>query len=188
MCSASTNGRYCEPSGNVALGQVCDANTKCAPGGLCLKTGASVSTCMAYCASDADCQAPGGLCAIQLVDASGNPIPGLTVCSENCDPVKMTGCPVAGTGCQIYREQAGSMAFYTSCTGAGSKSQGAACTGAADCATGYGCFTIDAQGTKQCLRWCDVAAPSCPAGTSCASLKNNGADLQIGNTKYGACL
>lgn len=188
-CSVKATGRYCTAAGDTPIGQACNLASNCMPGALCVKTSGTVSTCMPFCASDGDCQPPGGLCILNLSDGKGGQIPDATICTENCDPVTSTGCPVAGTGCQLGREADGQMRFFTRCTGAGSGKQKASCpNGVDDCAPGYSCFTVDA--TDMCLKFCEVSAPApgCPGGTVCTPIQIDDVNAQIGNVQYGACL
>jgi hypothetical protein len=131
------------------------------------------------CTSDAQCTGPGGLCVIKL-ESGGVEIPGLTICSENCDPSSTAGCP-AGMGCGVFQETEGQMRLFTGCRETGTATQGQTCSTSVLCAASYGCF--DTGGFDECLKYCKVANPSCPAGTACMA-----AGITIGSTEYGACL
>jgi hypothetical protein len=159
----------------------------CSPGLICVNTTPSINTCSKFCDSDADCTAPGGLCIIGLNDANMNPIPGVTLCTENCDPTTNLGCPVGGTSCQVAQENGGQMRFLTHCTASGASQQGATCASSADCAPKFNCYqTSDAPVVKQCLKNCKASAPNgCPAGTACLFFTT---PEVIGNEEYGACL
>jgi hypothetical protein len=183
-----TGTRSCVPEGGAAWGGECGAED-CQAGSLCIlkKDVPAVSTCAKFCADDSDCQAPGGLCVFTLNDGSGGTVPGVILCSDNCDPITNTGCPVAGTSCYLGQEQAGQQRFFTYCYGAGSGTQLASCPNGDECATTYGCFNTGSS--DQCLKWCNVNQPSCPGATSCQMLTDaNGASIVIGNITYGACL
>jgi hypothetical protein len=144
------------------------------------------STCNKFCDSDADCAAPGGLCLIGLNDANQNPIPGVTLCTENCDPTTNVGCPAAGTSCVVGQEQAGQMRFFSRCLGSGAGQQNAVCASNVDCAPKFGCFnTMNPVATK-CLKNCKKSAPNgCPAGTTCQYFQP---PELVGAEEYGACL
>jgi hypothetical protein len=176
--------------GAVAWGQSCGAGAECAPGLLCVLTDPTpptVSTCAKFCEVDGDCTAPGGLCILGLNDGSGGLIPDVLLCTEDCSPVTNVGCPIAGTACQLGKEQDGLGRLFTRCGPAGAGTQNAACATTDDCAAGYGCITP--QGSNAvCLRWCNVAQPSCPGITTCVPLTIDGANVQIGAVQYGACL
>jgi len=187
MCQVDGMGaRACVPAGNVAIGGVCTVDNDCAAGGICLATTPTVSTCGEFCSSDAQCTAPGGLCVVTLNNGSGGQIPGVTLCSENCNATTNVGC-AAGTGCVFGRESAGQMRLFTTCREVGTGAQGAACTDNGDCAATYGCFNT---GTNECLKYCNVNAPSCPSGTACTAITigTDEVEVIIGNVTYGACL
>ena len=186
QCSINGSTRACVPSGNTPNGQPC-ASAECSPGLLCASTGPNVtSTCTKFCDGDADCVAPGGLCIIGLNDANQNPLPGVTLCTENCDPTTNIGCPAAGTSCVVGQEQGGQMRFFTRCLGSGAGHQGATCVSNVDCAPKFGCFTTTNPAAVKCLKNCKVSAPNgCPAGTKCTFFQP--AEL-VGAEEYGACL
>jgi hypothetical protein len=178
----------CVPEGNVAVGQQCGlAGADCAPGAVCVQTAKAASTCVKFCDSDADCQAPGGLCIFTLNDGMGGSIPGVTLCTENCNPAKNIGCPVAGTQCQLLIENGGQMRFLTHCGNAGAGTQGSGCTSSDDCAPTFGCFNTDPAdpNANACFKWCMVAGvQNCPAGTACNGLQT---PIMVGNDEYGVC-
>ena len=185
QCSLDAAGRACIPAGNTANGQEC-VGAECGPGLLCIKTAANVSTCGKFCDVDSDCVAPGGLCIIGLNDGAGNPIPGVTMCTENCDPTTNIGCPAAGTACEVAQESAGQMRFLTHCTASGAGQQGAICVTGADCAPKFSCFNTNNPAAVKCLKNCKASAPNgCPAGTTCLFFMT---PELVGNEEYGACL
>ena len=181
MCTidgTAAGTHVCVAAGSVPIGGQC-TGPDCAAGSLCVKTNTTISTCMKYCSTDSNCTAPGGLCIIGLNDGSSGQIPGVTLCTENCDPTTNSGCSVAGTSCQLAQESMGQMRYLTRCSGAGTGTQGASCTTDDNCAPMYGCFNA---GTTQCLKYCKVGGTPCPGGATCNSLGT------IGATEYGACL
>jgi hypothetical protein len=185
-CVATNMGtRSCIKAGAIGWGEKCGPVDYCEPGLQCMPKGVT-STCMKHCASDAECDAPGGLCVLQMLDKNGQPLPDVAFCSENCDLTTNTGCPVAGTGCGVAQEEAGQMRFFTVCVQSGKGTQGAACQSNKDCAPTYGCVTTD--GVSVCAKWCDQLAPKCPGGTSCQGVNINNQEIQIGATVYGICL
>jgi hypothetical protein len=178
--------RTCNLAGAVTWGGECNNVSRCEPGLGCVNTGAT-ATCYKFCDSDKMCTAPGGLCIVTLVDQNQNEIPNAKLCTPNCSPITNTGCPVAGTSCQIGQEQAGAQRFFTTCEGAGAGTQGASCTKDADCAPTYGCFTNAAQ-QQRCMRWCDASKQACPGGLTCAPLSDGlGNDVTVGAVTYGVC-
>jgi hypothetical protein len=140
----------------------CQTVEECAAGYRCMASAPGV--CMKYCSSDADCTSPGGLCMMLRVTVGGYTVPGVFVCSQNCDPITSSGCPSGALRCTVDRSNDGRT--YTVCEGAGSGAQNAACTKARDCASGYQCYNHGAgsQCSRICLNDSDCASES---GTTC---------------------
>ncbi len=181
----TTNERACVEAGSATAGQPCNASTLCEPGTMCVGYQTGLLSCAPFCATDADCTAPGGLCTINLSDGNGGDVPNVTLCSENCNPVTNTGCQVQGTSCQVGLRDM--IDPYTLCTPSGAGVQQAACTDSSDCAPGFACLNT-AQMTTLCFQWCDVQAANCPGALVCQALEiSPGVPLTIGNTTYGAC-
>jgi hypothetical protein len=171
----------------VAWGQQCGlAGEVCSPGTVCVNVSSTVATCDKFCSTDADCTAPGGLCLVQLDDGSGMAIPGVTLCTANCNPITNAGCPVAGTACQLLQETMGAMSFLTDCEGAGTGTHNTPCDPTMNnCAPKFGCFnTGTAQNPNNvCLKYCNAANPfSCPGLQTCIDIGVN-----LGGVEYGAC-
>jgi hypothetical protein len=170
----------CGPAGSVALGQKCDLMNDCAPGGHCAGVAKAQGYCVEFCDVDADCGA--ALCLINLNDASGNPVPGVTFCTSDCTPGTNVGCAV-GLSCLVGKEQAGQMRTFGSCRGSGSGAHGATCMSSDDCSPGANCFVLnDANMTRLCLEYCNIASPVCPGNTQCTDLK-----LNYKGIDWGAC-
>lgn len=182
MCAINGTGdRECHAPGDKQIDQECTGLYSCAPGSLCTLVSSSKSICTAYCDSDAQCG--GGLCLIQLNDpqSPGDVLAGVTLCSDDCDPVTGTGCPAGlGLGCNLGQQADGAMTVFTICGGSGNGAQGATCTDNEDCAAGSGCF-----GANGCLKYCKPGSPVCPAGTTCLSFDPQ---LFYKGVEYGACL
>jgi hypothetical protein len=189
MCALTSAGdRECRPGGDKAIGEECTDLFSCEAGALC--AGVPLSTllvCARYCDTDADCA--GALCLIELNNAQGDPIPDVKICTDNCDPVGSSGCPVGlDLSCQLYQFSDGGMEVFTLCSGAGAGTQGASCADNDDCAPGYACFTVGSppNDTNQCLQWCKPPNGACPAGaTGCQSFPT---PLMYNGVEYGACL
>jgi hypothetical protein len=181
---APSAGRACVPEGDVPWKELCGQSAACEPGGLCVTVG-STSMCAKACDDDAQCGGPGGLCIRELGDGNGGSIPDVLLCTESCDPSTSAGCPAKGTGCQVGREEAGQGRFFTVCAASGAGKQGASCMSNADCAPSFGCFSDGIS--KQCMKNCKVASPSCPAGTQCYEITVEMELVMIGNEQYGAC-
>ena len=158
----------------------CTSLSDCAAGYLCLG-----NSCTRYCAGDGDCSAPGGKCVVTLNTNGNVPIPGISLCSPNCNPLTAAGCPT-GSGCGVYLATDG-VRRYTSCHAASTGTQGSACTSDLDCGPGFGCisFTTNGTATLQCMQFCLTTAPVCPTGTTnCLAL--NPAAI-VGSSNYGIC-
>lgn len=190
-CSINAMGsRVCVAEGPAMWNNACGAGNQCQAGTVCLSTPGAPGTCYKFCASDADCQAPGGLCVIGVNDANMMQIPNLTLCSANCDPIANTGCSqVPGLKCTIGQEQAGQMRDFSECIAAGAGTQGASCAKEQDCAAGYACLTTNGGASYNCYKYCNVIAPACGGIMNCSPITDaNKKNLQIGNTQFGACL
>jgi hypothetical protein len=120
---------------------------------------------------------------IQLDNGMGGAIPGVTLCSANCNPITNAGCGVAGTGCQILEETAAPMSLLTDCTASGTGVHNTPCdpTMPAQCAPKFGCFN---DGTSDvCLKYCNAANLfSCPGTQLC-----NDIGVMLGGIEYGVC-
>lgn len=186
QCSLDGNAeRTCVPAGDVPWKEVCAPGTECEPGNLCV-TVAGKSVCAKYCADDAQCGGPGGLCIRTLNDANGDPIPDVLLCTESCDPATNMGCPAQATSCQLGKEQDGQLRFFTLCLASGAGTQGASCMANADCAPTFGCFNDGVS--DMCLKYCKINAPNCPAGAQCIEITIGMEPVFIGNEQYGACI
>jgi hypothetical protein len=137
---------------------------KCEPGAICLGTGQGL--CVAFCATDADCATVGGICALQISDGMGGSIPNEMLCTNSCDLITNVGCSVAGTSCQLGREQSGQMRWFTFCESAGTGGQNAACTSAANCMADFGC--VGTPGV--CRQYCNTNNFSACGGLGCSML------------------
>ncbi len=157
-------------AGNAGAGLPCQATGSCQAGFGCYNTNGAFPTCTRYCDSNAGCEAPGGVCIDKNIGAK--------LCTQNCDPVAQTGCPAQGTMCVVAASSSGAL---TNCVAAGSKVQGDSCGSESECAPGYDCFATTSPTTLECVKWCDVDAPSCPAATTCTSFAT------VGSTHYGYC-
>lgn len=174
--------RTCKVEGTTAVGGVCTTET-CEAGSICVSVAPPVSTCSKFCASDADCEAPGGLCLITLNDGVGGEVPNLTLCTDNCDPTTNAGC-AQGTECQIGLENGGLERFLTLCSSVGPGVYSDPCTDNTDCAPTYAC-TGDLGGGPVCLQWCKVGQGGCLNGLICSPFDPI---LEIGSVEYGACI
>ncbi|NUO53252.1 MAG: hypothetical protein HOV80_30765 [Polyangiaceae bacterium] len=184
-CTINGSGdRVCTTAGSAAWDAACNAQNQCAPGMLCAGYAAGLDSCAKFCNSDADCEAPGGLCAVTLNDGMGGTLPDVTLCSTNCS-FTTNGCAVAGTSCQLGIRNMTEP--FTLCAPSGTGTQNTNCVDSSGCAPGFICLTTTAM-DERCFQWCDVNAPACPGGLICQQLEvSAGVPLVIGTTAYGAC-
>jgi hypothetical protein len=175
--------RTCEKAGTTPAGQGCTGSGQCAAGTICLGGGAA-DICVQFCATDSDCAATGGICALQLSNGMGGAIPNEMLCSSTCDITTNVGCSVAGTACQIGIETTGQMRTFTYCTSAGTKGKNQACTATTDCLPKFDC--INDNGSTICLEYCYVNSPVCP---TCVALQNSTTMMPIfiGANQVGVC-
>jgi len=182
QCTIAGFARTCGPVGTIAGGQACTGGSSCVPGSLCVG-GGSVGVCAVFCATDADCAATGGICALGLNDGQGGTIPNALLCSSNCNLTTSAGCP-AGTGCQLGQEQGGQMRWDAFCSSAGTLTKDQPCDPSVGqfCAPSFGCFS-----TNTCLQYCNVGGP-CPAGQTCSPLQDqNFNPIILQGNEIGVC-
>jgi hypothetical protein len=174
--------RACEASGPAPAGQTC-AKGECAPGSLCLGSGAT-GVCTEFCNGDADCA--NGICALQLSDGNGGSIPDENLCSQNCDPETNAGC-VSGATCQVGVEASGAMRTFTICQGAGPGGMNAPCGSVSDCAATFDCVSTGAE--TVCLQYCyvDGAMPSGCASCTPLTAGNANTPIYLGSKQVGVC-
>jgi hypothetical protein len=187
-CTVQSGAVTCGQAGPDLEGQACgtSATDLCQAGLLCVTASPTVGQCLAFCDSDSDCQAPGGICLLTLDNGMGGSIPNVTICTPNCDPLTNAGCP-ATSMCDLRRESMGLMRWLTLCDPAGTKTKGQVCDPTAnDCAPKFTCIN---NGTNNvCLQYCNVNAPNCPAGQTCGALQDqNFQPITLGNVTFGVC-
>lgn len=173
-------GTVCRGTSGGKEGASCDVAEACAGSYTCAFVG-DKGSCERYCAKDADCIAPRGQCATPLVDNNNQPIPGVLLCTSNCDPTASgDSLCAAGWGCDLVNygnRQA------VDCFPAGTGTQGQACSATAPCAPGYTCN--GPSGSLTCRRICAPPANTgCPAPTTCAAYTP---PFVVGGTQYGEC-
>lgn len=169
-------GVHCAAAGALPAGTYCRSETECASGLSCIWIyGTTNGVCVAFCDDDGDCGDPAARCiAIPMVDQAG-------VCSFPCDPLDGTTCPSDVQACDIVLRTTfdGTPATpVTVCRTAGSVPAGGACATSAECVGEAGCRA------GICRFFCDVAAPTCPAPTTCTARTP---PWRIGDVDYGLC-
>lgn len=157
----------------------CTTATACAAGYTCLGDAANVNStaCHRFCDVDSNCTGAGARCLLQIDDGTGNPVPGVTVCTNHCDPAAQSGCP-SGQACYAYED---GTKDYTDCTLPGTRAVGQTCSVVEDCQLGLMC--ISQGGTDVCRRTCEV-------GTACTTGSCTGftAPIVIDGAEIGVCL
>jgi hypothetical protein len=180
QCTIDASGdRVCGPQGSVAPGQICDAGALCAGGSICIGYPDYDSSCASICETDADCEAPGGKCLVEIAS-----LPGITLCTDDCEPISSQGCNVPGLACQVG--VAPDDTPYTGCAPSGAGNAGDVCADSSECSPGLVCLPTTAS-DQRCFAWCNVASPNC-SDLTCKSLDVvEGVPLVIGNVQYGVC-
>jgi hypothetical protein len=135
--------------GSAAEGMTCDPSktADCAPGLYC-RAECGAGRCYKFCDTGDDCGRTAS-CSFSVPGTS------ILLCSNNCDPIKQTGCP-SGYGC--YPSQA-----TGECDCAGTGQIGTTCGSALDCVPGTTCI-----GTKMnptCQKICGSNADCGGMGT-----------------------
>lgn len=178
----TSTGNACRGASGGMDGTGCVAPTACAAGYTCGYYG-NTGSCMKFCAADTDCVGPRSLCTNLLADGTGNPIPGVKLCSSNCDPMAASDglCP-ATWSCDVYSTT--DPRYYADCRPTGSGTQGAACSESALCAAGLTCVSLGSA--MQCAKICSPPSnDGCPAATTCSAYSP---PLVIAGVQYGVCL
>ena len=160
----------------------CTTFSECAAGYVC-----AGGSCLRYCANDAACPQPRGLCAVQITDGMGAAIPGAITCSSNCSPTNSAGgaCPT-GEKCGFFTTTRGGADLdILQCTTPGAGGIGAACVDDSTCSSNTLCTTVSAL--SRCRKVCTR-----PAGNECATVPGTtcigfSPALTIGGTTYGVC-
>jgi hypothetical protein len=156
----SATGMLCVATDGIGLGQAC-SGLVCAAG-----LGCFAGTCKPYCLTDTDCPLVDSAraCLSTSWSASGDPIPGVSVCARVCDPVSpqaprtgLLACP-SGFGCDSDTAYPGA----SNCLRQSGKGiAGSACSTMADCSPGHYCTTANI-----CMQFCFSDA-DCPGSTTC---------------------
>jgi hypothetical protein len=171
----------CYLAGTGAPGSACAGNGDCQPGAQCFAfsaLGCAVKTCLKFCNhDDAQCGEQGAYCNIPIACGSS---PTLAACSRPCDPTgdATAGC-AAGLGCFVFAGET------TDCACPGQGDAGSPCTQNSGCDSATNCLGCKAGlscivpagaaagATGACRPVCNLAAQTCPSGTTCRAFEGS---------------
>jgi hypothetical protein len=177
----------CTGAGTIPPWWPCFGVSDCQPGSACIGLGTpqpGPGVCKPFCASNADC-APNATCN-QIDDpGSGDPIPGLEVCSSGCDPANPSAICGDGVTCYPFPWD-GLQHDHGDCVGPSGTGIGPdACAGDnanTPCAPGYYCTV-----THDCARFCRLGPFSdCTNGQTCVGFGSP--QPVIDGVEYGVCV
>lgn len=137
--------------------------------------------CKKFCRSTRGCAAD-GLCfqVMYQADGGGIGVPGLKVCTDQCDYMKPEASCGPGTACYPHGD---ADSGYSECMAAGNSYAGCAIN--EDCAAGLACGE-----DKRCHPWCrrDTVA-DCPPPQRCIAIKVGQQPVfyYLGDEAYGVC-
>jgi hypothetical protein len=152
----STGKSHCLKAGDLGTGQECISDAACQEGTWCDHF---TGTCERACNVVGDCVI-GAKCVSAQNDTTGAAIPGLLICTANCEPIKAPQC---GTGTTCAFDSSTAVQGFD-CFVSGGKTEGAVCVAAKDCNKGLVCTK---GATSTCQRWCT------PVGTTFPATSNN---------------
>lgn len=167
----------CVTAGSRGRHQRCTTVGECAAGLTCY-----YDVCMPLCAANSDCAGAGTpLCSDRQYESGGvaKPVPGLRVCTAQCDPLNPAKVCGASTTCLFHSKS------VTTCAAAGLSTTATSCaSNRFACAPGYVCVS-----GGDCKRWCRIGlAGDCPGGKACTKLPvPAGSEPTIGTIEYGVC-
>jgi len=172
----------CVAAGTAGPGEPCtDRGFECRAGLICaepLSATPGTRTCSELCVDAAECA--DGRCRA-IADGAGGLRTDVGMCRNACRLAPQRGCP-AGLSCTLFGVFVeGGVVTVTDCVAPGSRTLGASCDGPRDCAPGLACVSR-AGGPEECVRWCDVAAPSCGASERCDSF------IRLNGVNWGTCV
>lgn len=156
--------------------QACPSDQSCPAGTWC---NLATSVCSPFCTTTSECGA--GLC-VAAVDANGDPIPDIGVCTAHCDPMTVSPC---GSGATCVDSATGDF----DCAASSFVSEGSDCEYANDCDPGMVC--VGATSTDQkCRYWCEPGgepSSTCTEGICEGVTDSNGNPITYNGETYGYC-
>jgi cysteine-rich repeat protein len=180
IADAAGNGACRAITANGTADSLCNtADTACAAGYTCVEQSATVDTCTKMCHTDGQCNGAGARCVLELIDGTtGEPIPGIEICTNACDPVAQSGC-ANGLRCIAFSMTDGDA---TDCTPPGNRQTDQTCSDTNECIAGDIC--VDTGTNSFCLEYCEVGIDTCAGSLTCIGFTD---PMLIGGTEYGAC-
>jgi hypothetical protein len=177
---ATTSGATaCYATQNVAVSSVCTSIGECVAGASCVAGG-----CKEFCEQDADCPDQYAECfQTYYEDANGNsqPLPGMKVCTDHCQPWDSVNTCGAGLSCEPWGPL-GKNPGTAGCVAPVGTSQ-TTCSETVACAPGYACLT-----DNKCYEWCRIGGNDCSGIYSCYGLTDGTNEgLFVGTTETGVC-
>lgn len=176
-----TRETICRPVTADGMGDsTCTSGFACAAGFTCVDVGAEKGWCAKFCDRDDDCAGVGTRCINPLLDSGDVPIPNVSLCTNSCDPIAQTGCPL-GNSCLPLRAESGD--DYLDCVIAGDGSLGSSCSFPTDCERGLWCIKFSFS--QVCSRICEVGGVNtCPPNQTCFGFAER---MIVGNHEFGTC-
>lgn len=170
--------RGCVARGDRPAWAACRADTECSAGTWCDPV---TSVCRPICDDASSCPEDGGEC-LPGTHADGVEIPGLQLCTSNCDPLSALPCdPSHGpTTCFFDNDQR-----HWNCSATPGVPAGSPCSELSDCGVGSACVTFGAAGSR-CVPWCENIGDDCVFGFGTCTAVTPAA-LHNG-VEYGVCL
>jgi hypothetical protein len=162
VSNEATGAASCINTGNLPAGQKCANDGACAAGTWCDHF---TSTCQEICEVVGTCN-KGAVCLAASNEALSAIIPGLRICTSNCDPLTAVPCGTNAT-CQFDASDA---VLGFDCFASGLKKEGEVCTRARDCGKGLTC--VNGTPSATCERWCTPVGSTFPAAANrCSTAK-----------------
>jgi hypothetical protein len=178
MCNNEddTGKSLCSVAGTTPPFGACNPTTNgdgvCVAGTTCVQ-GSCVPFCNGTCSN--------GVC-LGVTNGSGTPIPGMQVCSLNCDPLNPNTAAgsygACGTGVSCVPRSDGNTVCVSPTKG--SAKQDDVCSVDADCAPGFAC-----KGTGYCSKYCKIGvAGQCASPLTCRAFSPK---VYAGTIQFGYC-
>jgi hypothetical protein len=178
----ATGKSRCLDAGNQGPGKLCTSDASCQEGTWCDHF---TSTCVKICSSVANC-VTGAKCIAAPNGTTGAAIPGLLICTANCEPIKAPQC---GTGTTCAFDNSTAVQGFD-CFVSGGKTEGAVCAASKECNKGLVCVK---GATSTCQRWCTAVDTTFPnASNNCTTARPKCVGFTTpfirNSVEYGTCV